>query len=47
VVIADETLIAAGSTIVNDVKKGEMAIARTRQINKENYYPVWLKKIGK
>ena len=47
VVIADETLIAAGSTIVNDVKKGEMAIARNRQINKENYYPVWLKKIGK
>jgi bifunctional UDP-N-acetylglucosamine pyrophosphorylase/glucosamine-1-phosphate N-acetyltransferase len=47
VVIADDTLIAAGSTIVNDVKKGEMAIARSRQINKENYYSEWLKKIGK
>jgi bifunctional UDP-N-acetylglucosamine pyrophosphorylase / glucosamine-1-phosphate N-acetyltransferase len=47
VVIADETLIAAGSTIDKDVKKGEMAIARTRQTNKENYYPEWLKKIGK
>jgi bifunctional UDP-N-acetylglucosamine pyrophosphorylase/glucosamine-1-phosphate N-acetyltransferase len=47
VVIADDTLIAAGSTIVNDVKKGEMGIARSRQINKENYYSEWLKKIGK
>ena len=47
VVIADETLIAAGSTIVNDVKKGEMAIARSRQTNKEKYYQEWLKKIGK
>jgi bifunctional UDP-N-acetylglucosamine pyrophosphorylase/glucosamine-1-phosphate N-acetyltransferase len=47
VVIADETLIAAGSTIVNDIKKGEMGIARSRQINKENYYLEWLKKIGK
>lgn len=47
VVIADETLIAAGSTIDKDVKKGEMGIARSRQTNKENYYPEWLKKIGK
>jgi bifunctional UDP-N-acetylglucosamine pyrophosphorylase/glucosamine-1-phosphate N-acetyltransferase len=47
VVIADETLIAAGSTIVNDVKKGEMGIARSRQTNKEKYYQEWLKKIGK
>jgi bifunctional UDP-N-acetylglucosamine pyrophosphorylase/glucosamine-1-phosphate N-acetyltransferase len=47
VVIADETLIAAGSTIVNDVKKGEMGIARSRQTNKEKYYQQWLKKIGK
>jgi bifunctional UDP-N-acetylglucosamine pyrophosphorylase / glucosamine-1-phosphate N-acetyltransferase len=47
VVIEDETLIAAGSTIDKDVKKGEMAIARSRQTNKENFYPIWLKKIGK
>jgi bifunctional UDP-N-acetylglucosamine pyrophosphorylase/glucosamine-1-phosphate N-acetyltransferase len=47
VVTADETLIAAGSTIVNDVKKGEMGIARSRQTNKEKYYQQWLKKIGK
>ena len=47
VVIADETLIAAGSTIVNDVKKGEMGIARSRQTNKEKYYQEWLKKIGR
>jgi bifunctional UDP-N-acetylglucosamine pyrophosphorylase/glucosamine-1-phosphate N-acetyltransferase len=47
VVIADDTLIAAGSTIDKDVKKGEMAIARSRQTNKENYYAQWLKKIGK
>lgn len=47
VVIADQTLIAAGSTIDKDVKKGEMAIARSRQTNKENYYSHWLKKIGK
>jgi bifunctional UDP-N-acetylglucosamine pyrophosphorylase / glucosamine-1-phosphate N-acetyltransferase len=47
VIIADDTIIAAGSTIVNDVKKGEMAIARMRQTNKENYYSQWLKKIGK
>jgi bifunctional UDP-N-acetylglucosamine pyrophosphorylase/glucosamine-1-phosphate N-acetyltransferase len=47
VVIEDETLIAAGSTIDKDVKKGEMAIARSRQTNKENFYPIWLNKIGK
>jgi bifunctional UDP-N-acetylglucosamine pyrophosphorylase/glucosamine-1-phosphate N-acetyltransferase len=47
VVIEAETLIAAGSTIDKDVKKGEMAIARSRQTNKENFYPIWLNKIGK
>jgi bifunctional UDP-N-acetylglucosamine pyrophosphorylase/glucosamine-1-phosphate N-acetyltransferase len=47
VVIEDETLIAAGSTIDKDVKKGEMAIARTRQTNKPDFYPIWLNKIGK
>ena len=47
VVIEDETLIAAGSTIDKSVKKGEMGIARTRQTNKENFYPIWLNKIGK
>ena len=47
VVIEDETLIAAGSTIDKDVKKGDMAIARTRQTNKPDFYPIWLNKIGK
>lgn len=46
-VIEDETMIAAGSTIDKSVHKGEMAIARERQTNKPGYYEHWLKKIGK
>ncbi len=29
--------IAAGSTITEDVPDGALAIARSRQVNKENY----------
>jgi bifunctional UDP-N-acetylglucosamine pyrophosphorylase / glucosamine-1-phosphate N-acetyltransferase len=47
VVIEDEVIIAAGSTINESVKSGGMAIARTKQINKPGYYQHWLKKIGK
>ena len=47
VIIEDDTLIAAGSTIDKNVKKGDMAIARERQVNKPGYYQRWLKKIGK
>jgi bifunctional UDP-N-acetylglucosamine pyrophosphorylase/glucosamine-1-phosphate N-acetyltransferase len=47
VVIADKTLIAAGSTINEDVKSGDMAIARARQVNKPGYYQRWLEQIGK
>ncbi|MFZ9139487.1 MAG: bifunctional UDP-N-acetylglucosamine diphosphorylase/glucosamine-1-phosphate N-acetyltransferase GlmU [Bacilli bacterium] len=47
VVIEDETVIAAGSTINQNVKKGDLAIARQRQENKPGYYQHWLKKIGK
>ena len=47
VVIDDESVIAAGSTINQNVKKGDLAIARQRQENKPGYYKHWLKKIGK
>jgi bifunctional UDP-N-acetylglucosamine pyrophosphorylase/glucosamine-1-phosphate N-acetyltransferase len=47
VIVEDETVIAAGSTINQNVKKGELAIARQRQENKPGYYKHWLKKIGK
>jgi len=35
--IENDTYIAAGSTITNDVKENELAIARNRQINKKNW----------
>lgn len=35
--VEDDTYIAAGSTITETVKKGSLAIARTRQVNKENW----------
>ncbi|MEY3431250.1 MAG: bifunctional protein GlmU [Bacillota bacterium] len=47
VTIEDESIIAAGSTINQNVKKGDLAIARQRQENKPGYYRHWLKKIGK
>ena len=36
--IASEAITAAGSTITNDVPGHAMAIARARQINKENFW---------
>ncbi len=35
--IEDNVFIAAGSTVTKDIPKGAMAIARGRQINKEDY----------
>lgn len=42
VTVEDNTYIAAGSTIVNDVKEGELAVARAKQRNIEG----WLAKKG-
>ena len=35
--IGDNVLLAAGSTITKDVETGDMGIARSRQVNKEDY----------
>ncbi len=37
VTVGDNTLIAAGSTITDDVPKDALSIARERQINKEDW----------
>lgn len=37
VTIGENTLIAAGSTITDDVPKDALSIARSRQVNKESY----------
>ncbi len=37
ITIGDNVFIAAGSTVTNNVPSGAMAIARNRQINKEDY----------
>ncbi|MBE6053478.1 MAG: bifunctional UDP-N-acetylglucosamine diphosphorylase/glucosamine-1-phosphate N-acetyltransferase GlmU [Clostridium sartagoforme] len=42
VTVEDNTYIAAGSTIVNDVKEGELAVARAKQRNIEG----WVAKKG-
>ena len=42
VTVEDNTYIAAGSTIVNDVKEGELAVARAKQSNIEG----WVAKKG-
>lgn len=42
VTVGDNTYIAAGSTITSEVKEGELAIARARQVNKEG----WVEKKG-
>lgn len=36
--IGEETVVGAGSTIVDDIDKNSLSIARARQINKNNYY---------
>ncbi len=41
--LEDNTFIAAGSTIVEDVKTGSLAIARSHQVNKEG----WVEKTGR
>lgn len=45
--IHDDVIIAAGSTITQDVESGAMGIARTKQTNKPGFYDQWMKKIGK
>ena len=37
VLIEDEAYIAAGSTINKDIKRGQLSIARSHQINKNNF----------
>lgn len=44
VTLQDESFTAAGSVITSEVKSGEMAIARARQVNKENLRNVFLAK---
>lgn len=41
--ISDNVFIAAGSTVTNDVPKGALAIARNKQINKEDYAKHFIK----
>lgn len=36
--ISDEVFIAAGSTVTKDIPKGVLAIARNKQVHKEDYY---------
>lgn len=36
--INDNSIIAAGSTITKDVNSGELAISRTKQVNKPNFF---------
>ncbi len=36
--VGENAVIAAGSTLTTDVQTDSLAIARARQINKENYY---------
>ena len=42
--VGDRAVIASGSTITKDVPEGSLAIARGRQIVKENYSPQKIKK---
>ena len=36
--IADDTLIAAGSSVTNDSQKGDLIIARAKQSNKSGFF---------
>ena len=36
--VSDNVFIAAGSTVTKDIPEGSLAIARNKQINKEDYY---------
>lgn len=44
VTIGDNGFVAAGSTITNDVREDAFAIARARQVNKEDYVSVLVEK---
>lgn len=44
-IIGEHAFTAAGSTITNDVPKETVAFGRTKQINKEGYVPILLKKL--
>lgn len=44
VTIGENALLAAGSTITDNVDNGDMGIARARQVNKEGYGTKWKKK---
>lgn len=41
--IGNDVYIAAGSTLTDDVKDGEMAIARARQVNKQGWIPPYMR----
>ncbi len=41
--IGDRVFIAAGSTVTQDIPSGALAIARNRQINKEDYAKHFIK----
>jgi len=43
ITISDNVFIAAGSTVTHDVPKGALAIARNKQINKEDYAKHFIK----
>jgi bifunctional UDP-N-acetylglucosamine pyrophosphorylase/glucosamine-1-phosphate N-acetyltransferase len=47
VTIGDRVIVAAGSTVTDNIPSNGLGIARSKQMNKLNYYDVWLKKIGK
>ncbi len=44
--LEDESFIAAGSVITKDVKKYQLAIARSKQENKDNWVLKWKKRKG-
>ena len=41
VIIGDDAMVAAGSTINRDVPDGDMSIGRGRQENKEGWFRIW------
>lgn len=41
--ISDNVFIAAGSTVTKDIPKGSLTIARSKQIDKEDYYAHYIK----